>query len=147
MNENSRIETLLEVQDYIDKLKYSLDSGATITFQRYRKVDENKDEKYTNAYTVDKLFPNEDAVIALQRELKLLSVENYIKTVKDLRFPNRSEMREFGKTYDGEDVYIKIRVELLGDDGRPTTFIMSFHFAEKPFDHEIFPYRNLKEDD
>lgn len=35
-----------------------------------------------------------------------LSVEDQMKTVKDTRFPKRSEMREFGKVYNGtEDVY------------------------------------------
>ena len=44
-----------------------------------------------------------------------LTEEDYMRTVKDLRFPNRSEMREFGKVYNSnEDVYIKLRVELLG---------------------------------
>ena len=43
-------------------------------------------------------------------------------------------MREFGKVYNGkDDVYIKIRVELFGMYGNATTFVMSFHFAEKPF--------------
>ena len=51
-------------------------------------------------------------------------------------------MREFGKVYNGnDDVYIKIRVELLGVNGQTTTFVMSFHFAEKPFKAEMFPYR------
>ena len=78
----------------------------------------------------------------MRRELLKLSVDDYIRTVKDLRFLKRSEMREFGKVYNGtEDVYIKIRVELLGIYGNTTTFVMSFHFAEKPFTPEIFPYR------
>lgn len=51
-------------------------------------------------------------------------------------------MREFGKVYNGnDDVYIKIRVELLGLYGTTTTFVMSFHFAEKDFSPEMFPYR------
>ncbi len=51
-------------------------------------------------------------------------------------------MREFGKVYNGKDeVYIKIRVELLGMYGSATTFVMSFHFAEKAFTKEMFPYR------
>ena len=51
-------------------------------------------------------------------------------------------MREFGKVYNGkDDVYIKIRVELFGMYGNETTFVMSFHFAEKPFTAEMFPYR------
>lgn len=65
-----------------------------------------------------------------------------MQTVKDIKFPNRSEMREFGKVYNGtEDVYIKIRVELLGMYGNTTTFVMSFHFAEKSFTSEMFPYK------
>lgn len=66
----------------------------------------------------------------------------WIRVVKDLRFPNRSDMREFGKVYNGQDdVYIKIRVELLNAYGQTTTFVMSFHFAEKAFTPEMFPYR------
>ena len=51
-------------------------------------------------------------------------------------------MREFGKVYnETDDVYIKIRVELLGQFGNPITFVMSFHFAEKAFMPEMFPYK------
>ena len=90
----------------------------------------------------DTLFPNENPMEALRRELLLLKVEDYIRTVKDLRFPNRSEMREFGKVYNGtDDVYIKIRVELLGIYGQSTTCVMSFHFAEKAFTPKMFPYK------
>lgn len=138
----ARIESELEVKAYIQNLKYALDNGATINFQAHRPVDEQREEQYTNQYTVAKLFPNENPVDALKRELKTLTVEEYMRTVKDLRFPNRSEMREFGKVYNGtDDVYIKVRVELLGQYGNTTTFVMSFHFAERPFEKEMFPYR------
>ena len=83
-----------------------------------------------------------EEVDKLKKELLTLSVEDYMQTVKDIRFPRKSEMREFGKVYNGsEDVYIKIRVELLGMYGEVTTFVMSFHFAEKAFTAEMFPYR------
>lgn len=138
----ARIESELEVKACIQGLKYALNNGATIKFQAKRHVDENRDEKFTNQYTVNTLFPDENPVDALKRELLSLSVEDYIQTVKDIRFPKRSEMREFGKVYNGtDDVYIKIRVELLGMYGQTTTFIMSFHFAERPFTPEMFPYR------
>ena len=141
-NTKSRIESKLEVNTYLQKLKYALDHDAQITFQARRLVDKQRDEKYTNQYTVDTLFPDENPVDALKRELKTLTVEEYMKTVQDLRFPKRSEMREFGKVYTGmQDVYIKIRVELLGLDGNTTTFVMSFHFAEKPFTTDMFPYK------
>ena len=139
---NARIESELEVKAYIQNLKLALNNGAKIEFQVKRRVDDNRDEKYTNLYTVNMLFPNENPVEALKRELLSLSVEDYMKTVKDIRFPKRSEMREFGKVYNGnDDVYIKIRVELLGIYGQATTFVMSFHFAEVAFTPEMFPYK------
>ena len=138
----ARIESELEVKAYIQDLKFSLNNGAQIDFQVKRVVDEKRDEKYTNQYTVNRLFPDENPVDALKRELLTLSVEDYMRTVKDTRFPKRSDMREFGKVYNGtEDVYIKIRVELLGLYGNTTTFVMSFHFAEKAFTPEMFPYK------
>ena len=137
----SRIESELEVRAYLQNLKYALNNGARINFQAKRLVDEKREEQYTNQYTVSTLFPNENPLDALKRELLTLSVEEYMRTVKDLRFPNRSEMREFGKIYNGNsDVYIKIRVELLGIYGNTTTFVMSFNFAEKAFTPEMFPY-------
>ena len=137
-----RIESELEVKAYIQNLKFALNNGARIDVQSKRIVDEKRDEKYTNQYTVNKLFPDENPEDALKRELLMITVEDYMQTVKDIRFPKRSEMREFGKVYNGtEDVYIKIRVELLGLYGNTTTFVMSFHFAEKAFTAEMFPYK------
>ena len=139
---NACIESELEVKTYIQDLKFALNNGAQINFQAKRRVDENREEKYTNQYTINTLFPNENPVDAIKRELLTLSVEDYMQTVKDMRFPKRSEMREFGKVYNGtDDVYIKIRVELLGIYGYTTTFVMSFHYAERAFMPEMFPYR------
>lgn len=146
---NARIESELEIRTYLQKLQYALDQGAEISFQAKRLVDQDREEKYTNQYTVNTLFPDENPKEALKRELKTLTVEEYMKTVQDLRFPKRSDMREFGKVYNGQDdvyikirdVYIKIRVELLNAYGKTATFVMSFHFAEKAFTPEMFPYR------
>lgn len=141
-NLTSRIESEIEVKAYIQDLKFALNNGAKINFQAHRMVDDQREEKYTNQYTVNTLFPDENPVDALKRELLTLTVDDYMRTVKDTRFPKKSEMREFGKVYNGsDDVYIKIRVELLGMYGNTTTFVMSFHFAEKPFTPEMFPYR------
>lgn len=142
----ARIESELEIKSYIQNLRFALNNGAKIDFQAKRFVDEKRDEKYTNQYTVNRLFPDENPVDALKRELLTVTVEDYMQTVKDIRFPKRSEMREFGKVYNGtEDVYIKIRVELLGPYGNTTTFVMSFHFAEKAFTPEMFPYKKRDE--
>ena len=142
--ENYRVETEAEISAYLGKLRYALDSGAKLNFQATRRVDMERAEKYTNVYTIAHLFPNEDPQVALRRELKSLSTKDYLRTVKDSRFPARSEMREFGKVYNGtEEIYIKIRVELLDSAGigNHTVFVMSFHYAAIPFGQEIFPYR------
>ena len=138
----TRIESETEVRAYIQNLKYAIQNGARINFQIQRRIDEKRNERFTNQYTVTALFPNENPVEALKRELMTLTVEEYMQTVSDVRFPRRSEMREFGKVYRGKgDVYIKIGVELLGEYGNPTTFVMSFHFAERAFTSDMFPYR------
>lgn len=95
---NARIESELEVKVYIQNLKFALNNGAKINFQAKRLVDEKRDEKYTNQYTVNTLFPDENPIEALKREL-------------------------------------------LGMYGDTTTFVMSFHYAEKAFIPEMFPYK------
>lgn len=142
--EEKRIESKLEISTYLDRLKYALNSGqARIQFQQDRQVDAVRNKRYTNRFTVADLFPNEDPVAALKRELASLGVENYIETIKDNRFKNRSEMRVLGKIYAGEDVYIKIRVELLKASSAGIenhVFIMSFHYAKIAFKDVDFPY-------
>ena len=136
-NEAKRIETRSEVDTYLDQLKYSLtNSKAKLQFQKERLTDTQRDERFTNRYTVGDLFPDEDPVDALKRELLTLRAENYIETVKDTRFPHKSEMRVFGKRY-GADVYIKFRVDMINGN---IVFVMSFHYAVYPFSESDFPY-------
>lgn len=70
---HTRIESELEVKSYLQDLKYAIEHGAQISFQVRRLVDEKRDEKYTNQYTVSALFPDENPVEALKRELKSLT--------------------------------------------------------------------------
>lgn len=136
-NEAKRIETRSEVDTYLDQLKYSLTNSKTkLQFQKERLTDTQRDERFTNRYTVGDLFPDEDPVDALKRELLTLRAENYIETVKDTRFPRKSEMRVFGKRY-GADVYIKFRVDMINGN---IVFVMSFHYAVYPFSESDFPY-------
>lgn len=147
ITEIKRKESKLEVQTYIDRLKYAIKSGSvTINFQKVRNVDQDRNKKYTNRYTMGQLFPDEDEVEALKRELSLLAVEEYIETVKDTKFPKRSEMRVFGKQYSGDDVYIKIRVELVSiahASGDSFIMVMSFHYSEWDFKESDFPYKKV----
>lgn len=144
--EVKRKESKIEVQTFLDRLKYALESGsATVNYQGERRVDQKRNKKCTYRFTMDQLFPNEDETSVFKRELLQLSVEDYIETVKDTRFPNRSEMRVFGKRYIGKDVYIKIRVELASAlvNGANFVFVMSFHFAEWNFKESDFPYKKV----
>ena len=59
-NVNMRVESELEVKAYLQNLKYALEHGAQISFQRFRKVDGNRNLRFTNEYTVNKLLPNEN---------------------------------------------------------------------------------------
>ena len=65
--ETSRIETESEVKTYLDRLKYAIDNGAKLTFQKERIIDTQRDCKYTNDYTVNTLFPDENPVDALKQ--------------------------------------------------------------------------------
>lgn len=145
MTSGTRIETEVEIDAYIARLKYALANGASVIFQEKRQVDNGRDIQYSNKFTIADLFPDDDPVTVLKRELMTLSKKEYLQTVKDSNFPKRSEMREFGKLYNGNaEVYIKIRVELLDPirGGTTTTFVMSFHYSTVPFKDRCFPYGN-----
>lgn len=143
-NVKKYIEERMSVSTYISRLKYAIDSSqAKIQFQQERYVDKERDQKYTNRYTMAKLFPNEDPIVALKRELSNIKLEEYIETVKDIRYVKRSDMRVFGRMYDSEGVYIKIRVELLSSassDAGNFIFVMSFHYSTQGFEGVTFPY-------
>ncbi len=70
--ENARIESELEVKTYIQGLQFAIHNGANISFQVRRLVDDARAEKYTNQYTISQLFPDENPVDALKRELLTL---------------------------------------------------------------------------
>ena len=145
IKDDKRKESKAEIQTYLARLKYAIERDSVIlNFQKDRKVDQGRNQKYTNRYTIGELFPDEDEVEVLKRELSLLTVEEYIETVKDTRFLKRSEMRVFGKQYLGEDIYIKIRVELVSiahASGDSFILVMSFHYSEWGFKEINFPYK------
>lgn len=133
-------KTREDVAAYLSKLRYALqDESTLIHFQEERCVDQNRQKEYTNVYTVAELFPDESPKEAMRRELANLKVQDYIETVKDIRYPNRSELWVFGKRYMGKDVYIKFRVEIIQ---RNYIFILFFHFSTIPFSEVHFPFAN-----
>ena len=68
----TRIESEIEVQAYLQDLRYALSHCAQVSFQAERLVDKNRDVKYTNQFTVADLFPNENPVASFQ--MKTLSM-------------------------------------------------------------------------
>ncbi len=137
-NETTRTESREEVESFLAKLRYAIGHGAKLFFQIDRKSEANRPIEYTNRYTVADLFPNDSPEEALKRELLTLTVSDYISTNKDLLVPKKSELRVFGKTYEGaKNVYIKIRVEILAEQH---VFVLSFHYALFPFQQKDFPY-------
>ena len=74
----TRIESEIEIQAYLQDLRYALSHGAQVSFQAERLVDQNRDVRYTNRFTVADLFPNENPVDALKRELQTLTIEEYM---------------------------------------------------------------------
>ncbi|NLM20384.1 MAG: hypothetical protein GX207_01360 [Peptococcaceae bacterium] len=133
-------KTREDVETYLSKLQYALQDDSTlIDFQEERFVDQHRQKECTNVYTVAALFPDESPKEAMRRELATLKVQDYIETVKDTRYPKRSELWVFGKRYMGKDVYIKFRVEIVQ---RNHMFILSFHFSTIPFSEMDFPFAN-----
>lgn len=131
----------------LDNIAWAISSGGSLVYLvEDRKVDEKREKRYTNRYTLATLFPQEDVVVAVKRELCTLSAADYIETVQDIRFPKRSEMRVFGKRYTDDDVYIKFRVELASvkhGNGENHVLVMAFHFSERAFQESDFPYRGV----
>ena len=85
-SEGKRQETRLEVQSFVGNLRYAIESdSAKISIVKNRRVDQNRDPKFTNRYTLSELFPDEDQVEAIKRELIQV---NYIFI----------EMKSFGVT-------------------------------------------------
>ncbi|MBN2540375.1 MAG: hypothetical protein JXB08_02500 [Bacilli bacterium] len=139
MSESKSVLDEQNVVAIVAKLQYALaHERVEIQFQENRVVDYNRDIRYTNQYTVANLFPDEDPVIALKRELKSLKPTHYLYSVKDLRFPKKSLLHVFAMKYD-DYVYIKIRVELLTIHGEKV-FVMSFHYSSEPLEDSNFPY-------
>ena len=77
----------------------------------------------------------------LRRELASLECANYMLTIEDKDYPNRSDLRVFGKVINNLDIYIKLRVELVSILGK-MVFVLSFHESERSFFKDEFPYRS-----
>lgn len=124
-----RIEKEIEVMAYLQNLKYALDHGAKIAFQEKRKVDENRDERFTNTYTMGKLFPNENPVDALRRELK---------TLIDLNNPKLETMMLDYLTSEDDTLLTDQGIKTLNAYSRRGARLYQEFFPDKPITREEF---------
>lgn len=139
MSEDEKyIESKYAIKTFLAQLKHTIDNNCHIILQRHKSSENNRPIEYTNLYTINDLFPNEDIPNILKRVLKELNIDDYIHTVIDNKFKNRPPMRVFGKLFKDKDVYIKIRVEML----KEKIFVMSFHYALHPFVDAYYPYKS-----
>ncbi|MDI9500540.1 MAG: hypothetical protein QM236_06930 [Bacillota bacterium] len=82
-HEKKRIESLGDIRTFLVRLNYALNSGRVrIVFQKKREVDDKRNERFTNRYTIHYLFPGEDEIKVLKRELSRLRHYDYIETVQ-----------------------------------------------------------------
>jgi len=136
MNVNKRIASKQEVETVIAQLSYALTNKTRITFQEEKNSDIHRNVRFTNQYTIANLFSDEPPQKVLRREIGKLCPEEYMHSVKDTKYPNRSELHVFAREYD-DYVYIKFRVEVIVNN----IYVISFHYSDVELNNEDFPYR------
>src|SRR5690625_4872863 len=91
-NSSTRIEQKFVVEHFINEVKEALLNDST-QLSTEQKREEDEAELHENIMSI--LFPNEDETTVLKRELANLTSEDYLETLKDKKFPNKSETRVF----------------------------------------------------
>lgn len=112
-------------------------------FEEDRAADVNRGQRCTNRYTINDLFPNSRSHDAIKAELQQLTVSEYVESMVDRYCPKRSMLRVFVKTYNGNNVYIKFRFDMISTaaHGQAKLIVISFHYAEFEVSNTTFPYR------
>jgi hypothetical protein len=137
------IEILSEVRLFLEELQLALsEKKSTIIISNKEIFQMGRLEFCTNMATIETLFPDEYADVALRRELKTLTEKNYMYSLKNIQYPLTSKRRVFGKRYGDDDIYIKLRIEFDSDKSLNKTiiFVLSFHVSTEKFHPKNFPY-------
>lgn len=138
-SEEKYIESQLEVETFLEKVKHTLENNGHILLQGHKRSEKDRPAENTNQYTVKDLFANTDITESLKKELQTLKVSEYMYTVKDIKFKKRSPLRVFAKEYKHKNVYIKIRVQILHNE----IYVLSFHYVMYDINVEEFPYKEI----
>ena len=102
-------------------------------FMRDREKDDPNDE-YSNRNTMLALNYDSSDIV---RELRTLSVHEYVESMVDTVSKDLSFWHIFGRKIQNKDVYIKVRIKQR-NNGKDFVFCISFHFARRIITD--FPY-------
>lgn len=136
------VEDSSVVSTFLAKLKFMLENPCTSIQLDKKKSDQFKPYEYTNKFTLSNLFPNENPVDAMKRELRLLSLCDYLHTAVDVVNPKSPNYYVFAKKFD-KFVYIKVKIVVFNGSipgQQDTILVMSFHYAEHLINENSFRY-------
>lgn len=132
MGDDEYIEEIEKLKFFLKKLQHLLnDSNCQIDIQKLRRGEDPLDPNNTNNTMINLDYDSED----IREELLTLKVGDYIKTVKDRRYPNTSNYWIFSKNIDGRDVYIKFKIRSVNK-----IHLMSFHYAIRQIEEKPYKY-------
>ena len=136
---NTAIIDRKTIEKFLTEMKGILNSGNFNIDRDFHFVVERNsddpDDEYNNTDTMLELgYDTADVV----EELKTLDIKEYSESMLDTVDTGVNFLHVFGRTINGRDVYIKVRLKA---NKKGTTFVLciSFHFAR----HKIinFPYK------
>lgn len=131
-NYNHRIEQKFVVQHFIEQLRETLRNEALELFiQNEEEQDQEVDAEDLDQNALSVLFPNQDAAVVLTQGMRELAIGDYLETVKDKRFPNKSERRVFVKTI--ADQLLSVSVRLESDLAQVYVEVSGFEESEADF--------------
>ena len=129
-----------KVVDFLSQMKAIFSSESynpdrDFVFQRCRDKDE-PDYEFTNENTLLALDYDTSDVV---EELKTLRLDEYSESMIDNVAEGFNPFYVFGRTIQGRDVYIKVRLKQRESAPGQFVFCVSFHFARHPI--TAHPYK------
>lgn len=125
-------EFLTELHSIINNKNFNVENDLDIIL---KKKNENPLDPYTTQNTLLELnFDKHD----IKDTLLVLTYKEYIETGEDKLNKSLPKVYIFGKTIQGKQIYIKIKIR---DKINCKVFCISFHFARYPLTK--FPYKDV----
>lgn len=140
-NYNHRIEQKFVVKHFIDQLHETLENEALELFiQNEEEQDQEVDAEDLDQNALSVLFPNQDATELLMQAMRQIAIGDYLETVKDKRFPDKSERRVFVKTIADQLLAVSVRLE----SDLAHVFVEVSVIEESDVAEADFPFKKVK---